>query len=239
MILMYRRILCLLLFVFFVAGCTYRGPIRRGIYTSSSLSNRLDASVLVVTDRNLPEEILISEPGNDTQLFVLQTKDGVAVAVTDALGTLFERADAGSVTLQERYDFIAQITLASTLTSTSCEDDILPQQTPGLCTFISISISPVGQEDEAITASAKRWKAFRTPGIASSVKWLDKHTRILFPILAPIYVQAQGNTLRNQFENSLKEALENITTDFAKHRETFKRLLLQKQNAQNGLNYVE
>ena len=126
-----RRILGLLLVGFLVAGCTYRGPIRRGIYTQPPQKDRLDASVLVVTDRHLPDELSVTDPGNDTQLFVLQTADGVAVAVTDALGTLFARADAGSITLQDSYDFIAQITLASTLTSTSCEEDILPQQTPG------------------------------------------------------------------------------------------------------------
>ena len=218
---MCKRIFCGLLVGFIITGCTYHGQIRRGLYVQPPLPDRINASVLVVTDRNVPREITVADPGNDSQLFVLQTADGVAVAATDALGTLFTRAEAGSIALQAQYDFIAQVTLASSITSTSCQNTPLPPQEPGLCTLVSVSISPVGREKVQVTAQDTRWKPFRTPGVASSVRWLDKHTRIFFPILAPWYVQTQGNNLRNQFEQNLTEALQHITEELSQRRTAF------------------
>ena len=232
---MYRRILLLLLIGVLLAGCTYRGQIRRGLYTQPAVDERLDASVLVLTDRNIPPQILITEPENsDTQAFVLQTADGTAVAVTDALSTLFARADAGSADLQNQYDFTAEVSLESGLTRNNCEGTLSKWavRQDGLCTLLTLSIYRAGENIPLATATASRWQPFRTPGFASSVRWLNEHTRIFFFILTPLYVQTQGNALRNQFENNLKEVLKDIMKQVEENRAVF---TTPAKNTQNNV----
>ncbi len=208
-----RRVFFLLLLVSMGTACTYHGQIRRGLYTRPAYRDRTDASILVVADRQIPAQILITDPDNaDTQAFVLDTVDGVAVAVTDALGTLFTRADAGSATLQEHYDFVADVTLESGLTRTNCTGELSQWavRQAGLCTLLTVTIRKAGETTPLATATSSHWREFRTPGLASSVRWLDTHTRIFFFILTPLYVQSQGHALRKQFEDNLTDTLDDI-----------------------------
>ena len=224
MILMYRHFLLCLFVAILATGCTYRGQIRRGIYTQAPSSKRVDASILVIADHHLPPQILITEPDNaDTQSFVLQTADGVAVAATDALATLFMRADAGSADLENKYDFVADVQLEAGLTRNNCEGTLSKWavRQDGLCTLLTLSVRRAGEETPLATLSASRWRPFRTPGLASSVRWLDRHTRIFFFVLTPLYVQTQGNALRNQFEDNLKETLEDVMEQLAQKRAAF------------------
>lgn len=221
--LMYRRILLFLLVGILLTGCTYHGQIRRGIYTQTPPPERVDASVLLIAD-HLPTQVLIADPEEaDTQAFVLQIADGTAIAATDALATLFTRADAGSADLQDKYDFIADVTLEAGLTRNNCEGTLSKWavRQDGLCTLLTLSIRREGDETPLATATSSRWRPFRTPGFASSVRWLDKHTRIFFFILTPLYVQTQGNALRSQFEDNLKETLEDIMGQLAQKRAAF------------------
>ncbi len=224
MIVMGRRILLLLLAGYLFTGCTYHGQIRRGIYPSSPKQDRVDASILVIADQHIPPQVLIADPENpDTQAFILQTADGTAVATTDALATLFTQADAGNANLQDLYDFVADVTLETGLTRNNCEGNLSKWavRQDGLCTLLTLSIRRPGEETPLATASSSRWRPFRTPGFASSVRWLDKHTRIFFFILTPLYVQTQGNALRHQFEDNLKETLEDIMEQLAQKRTVF------------------
>ena len=196
-----------------VSGCTYNGHVRRGIYPQHIPPERLDASVLLLPQRYIPPRIVIADPdAPDTQTFTLHSADGVMVAVTDALGSLFTRADAGDLSLQDGYDYRAEVLLETNLTNTPCDvsvpANVLHQE--GLCTKLNLSLFKQGQTQPFLTAIALRWRPFRTPGFASSVRWLNKHTRIFFPLLTPIYIQAQGNAVKTQFENNLKDTLEDI-----------------------------
>ncbi len=216
-----------LVLVLFVNGCTYHGQVRRGIYNKSASSSPINASVLVLADKGIPLEMLITDTENsDTQSFLLKTKDGVTAAVTDALGTLFKIADAGDRQIQNQYNFVADVRIESGLTRNSCEGELAKWavRKEGLCTILTISLRH--PDGTAVTqAKATQWQEFRTPGFASSVRWVNKHTWIFAPILTPIYMQSQGNTLRQQFEDNLTNALTDIISQLEEKRTLFDALM--------------
>ena len=87
---MLKRYLPALLLCFTLCGCTYNGTVRRGLYQTPKAGEKLNASVLVVADRNIPQEVYITDPDDsDMQAYRLHVGDGVAVAVTDAMATFF------------------------------------------------------------------------------------------------------------------------------------------------------
>jgi len=223
-----------------VTGCTYRGQVRRNIYQGALSTPKINASVLVLTDKNIPQELLITDTDNsDFQSFRLETKDGIAAAVTDAMSTLFTQADSGSATRQAEYDFIAEVTLESGLTRNNCAGELArwAVRQEGLCTLVTLALrQPNGTR--IAEAKASRWREFRTPGFASSVRWLNKHTLIFSPVLTPIYMQAAGRTLREHFEANLTESLEDITAELAQQRAAFSAKVQNKMPA-TAQNYVE
>ena len=234
------RLLVLLICLFTVNACTYRGQVRQGIYQGAALTPKVNASVLLITDNHLAPEIVITDTDNsDLQSFRLQTQDGITAAVTDALGTLFTQANSGSVALQANYNFVAQVTVEAGLTRNNCEGELARWvvRREGLCTLVTLALhQPDGKE--ITQAKASRWREFRTPGFASSVRWFNRHTFIFSPVLTPVYMQSQGNALRKQFEDNLTEALEDIMSQLAQKRGLFGTHAPNKTSA-TAQNYVE
>lgn len=206
------------------SACTYHGTIRPNLYPSSTNENPVEASIFVLADHHIPQEIYITDPDDsDTQAYLLHTSQGVVVSVTDALGTLFTQADAGADSFQEGYDFVADVTMETGLTRNNCEGNLAKYavRQEGLCTELTISIRRSGQTTPVAVAKASRWREFRKPGFASSVRWVNKHTYIFSPILTPLYVQSQGSSLRKQLESNLTEALQDILYQLRENRERF------------------
>ena len=229
-----------LLCVLLASGCSYRGQVRKNIYQRQAVAPKISASVLIPTDTNIPQELFFTDPDDsDFQSFRLETKDGVLFAVSDALGSLFSTVERGRLTEQENYDFVAQVTLESGLTRGTCAGELSKWavRQEGLCTLVTVTLY---RPDTTQVAGAKavRWRAFRTPGLASSVRWFNKHTFIFSPLLTPIYMQTQGSALRKQFEENLTEILEDITTQLAQQRALFEDSA-QNKMTKTAQNYVE
>ena len=107
----------------------------------------------------------------------------------------------------------------------------------GLCTLVTLALhQPDGKE--ITQAKASRWREFRPPGFASSVRWFNRHTFIFSPVLTPVYMQSQGNALRKQFEDNLTESLEDIMSQLAQKRGLFGTHAPNKTSA-TAQNYVE
>ena len=197
-----------------LSGCTYHTHIRRGIYTAPANENRIDASVLVVTDSHIPSQVTLAEPDTASlYAFTFDTADGVAVAATDALSTLIARADAGPHTLEPHYDLAADVKLEAGLTRSNCEEnfDHLAAHLTGLCIQVTLSLRKATSTEPLSVFSAKRWEAFHTPGVPAAVEWLNKHTlSLLSPVLVPVYTQLKGAALRRQFEQNLQSILHEI-----------------------------
>ena len=212
----------------FLCACTYHGQIRRGIYQPTSSDNRLDASVLVVSDQDIPTQITIAESETSSlYTFTLDVADGVAVAATDALSTLITYADAGPHTLEHQYELVAHVKLNAQLTRTNCEMDDWEAQSVrvnGLCTQLSLTLHRAGSTKPLGTFSAKRWGLFHKPGVPAAILWLNKHTfSLLSPVLVPGYTQLQGAALRKQFEQQLKEVLQDIVQQLQPQIVTWKK----------------
>ena len=207
-----------------LAACTYHGKVRRGIYSSLAMDNRINAFVLVIADRHIPAQILITDmDASDSQAFVLETDDGVAVAAADALATLFTYVDAGTYQIQNKYDYAADVTVEAGLTRNSCEGELAKWSVrkPGLCTIVTVSLRHPNSNTVLASAKAARWREFNTPGLASTLGWLKEHTFILSPIFTPFYLQAQGRKLRKQFEENLTESLQEIMLELNTKRDAF------------------
>lgn len=198
-----------------LAGCAYHGRVPRGIYRPVLQSSRADHSLLVISDKNIPSQILITDPTSSALYdFTLDVGDATAVAVTDMLSSFVARADAGGHQLENNYDFAADVKLEAGLTRSDCTGSLanLAARQNGLCTDLTVSIRRAGQAKALGSFSVRRWSVFDKRGAASTVRWLNKSTvYLLSPVLIPLYTQLQGAQLRRQFQTHLKEILDDIS----------------------------
>lgn len=214
-----------MIFCLLLVGCAYHGRVPRGIYHPTAQPNRADQSILVVSDKNIPQKILITDPTSSALYdFTLEVGDGTAVAVTDALSAFVARADAGAQRLENQYDLIADVKLEAGLTRADCAASMpnLAARQNGLCTMLTLTVRPSGSPHALGSFSARRWSAFEKPGAAATVRWLNKSTvYLLSPVLLPTYTQLQGAQLRRQFQTHLKEILDDISAQLQDHPNIF------------------
>ena len=204
--------------VLLLCSCTYHAKIRPDIYKESDRPSKISASVLLLADQHIPAEILITDTENsDTQSFLLQTREGVTAALTKALETLFQQVAVENH--QTSYDFVAAVKVEAGLTRNNCEGELAKWavRKDGLCTIVTLSLRRENNE-KPVTVKSSKWREFRTPGFASSVRWLNKHTFIFSPVLTPIYMQSQGGALRKQFEDNLTDTLTDIILQLEEKR---------------------
>ena len=101
--------------LFFACGCNYHGRLKRNLYHATPFDEKIEASVLVPADQFLQQTFSFKDPNiSRTQTFVLRTNDGAAVAVADALGTLFSRVEVDAYTRRSQYDYVAEVDYAVT-----------------------------------------------------------------------------------------------------------------------------
>jgi len=225
-----RSISCICLLAA-LSGCAYHGRVRRGLYVAPKTTHPADASILIISDKNIPDKLTITDPTSSALYdFTLDVGDGTVVAVTDALATLIARADAGPHTLENQYDFVADVKLADELTRSNCAGEMiyLAARQNGLCTQLSVTLRRAGEKTPLGTFSARRWSVFDKPGAASVTRWLNQHTLyLLSPVLLPAYTQLQGAQLRRQFENHLTEIVDEIREEITARPELFHPVKLQ------------
>ena len=65
-----------------VQGCTYHGKIHRGIYKHRDFEEKINARVMVVSDKYYPEYV----SSDFKRKYTFRLSDGLPVAVADALG---------------------------------------------------------------------------------------------------------------------------------------------------------
>ena len=81
--------------VLLLGGCTYHGKFSRGLYRQPDVSPKINASVMVVQDKYVPDFFRVeSDEFIAFRRFVIRTDDGLSAAAADALSTLFERVEA-------------------------------------------------------------------------------------------------------------------------------------------------
>ena len=219
-----RLLVCALLATTLTA-CAYHGRIRRGLYIPGGTTQKADKSLLVISDKGIPDKIAITDPSNTSFYdFTLDVADGTAVAVTDMLAQFVTRADAGTSALENRYDFAVDVKLSGELTRSNCASELknLAARQNGLCTQLMLTIRRSGKPDVLTALSARRWSPFDKPSTATVLRWINEHTLyLLSPIFLPAYTQLQGAQLRRQFETHLQEMLDEMSQTLRAQPEVF------------------
>lgn len=214
-----------------LCGCNYHGRIRRNIYKVPSFQDKIDLSVLVVTDRYLPEQKTLSRfdpysPGK----YIFRTDDGVAVAAADALGTLFTRVDAGPNRFASRYDYVAEIDYSVERDDIHSryitrEDDHFYWRErvydPGLKTSVRLTLRAPHSRQAALMLYASRRHDVTYGVLSQSLYWLNRVTlSLLYPVLTPPYMQTTGTALRKGLEKDLAACLREIMDKLEENRFT-------------------
>ena len=221
----FKPVLLVLATGLLLAGCAYHGRVPRGIYHPLSQPQRADVSLLVISDKNIPPEIVITDPTSAALYdFTLTIGDGTAVAVTDALSALVTRADAGPQRLEKTYDFVVDVQVEAGLTRADCTGSMtqLAARQDGLCTQVMFSLRRGGEQTVLGSFSGKRWGVFAKRGAASTVRWVNKSSLyILSAVLIPLYTQLQGEQLRQQYQTHIKEILDDIVAQLESQPQLF------------------
>ena len=96
--------------VLLLGGCTYHGKFSRGLYRQPDVSPKINASVMVVQDKYVPDFFRVeSDEFIALRRFVIRTDDGLSAAAADALATLFERVETNVYSQRKGYDYTAEV----------------------------------------------------------------------------------------------------------------------------------
>ena len=96
--------------VLLLGGCTYHGKFSRGLYRQPDVSPKINASVMVVQDKYVPDFFRVeSDEFIALRRFVIRTDDGLSTAAADALATLFERVETNVYSQRNGYDYTAEV----------------------------------------------------------------------------------------------------------------------------------
>nr|QGT50582.1 hypothetical protein Elusimicrob1349_0520 [uncultured Elusimicrobia bacterium] len=210
-------------------GCNYHGRIRRNIYKKPSFQEKVDLSVLVVTDRFIQQSLTIN--GLDNYIpsqYIFRTDDGAAIAAADALGTLFTHVDAGGKRLSAQYDYVAEIDY-------SVEPDdihyrfVLVENNhlawrekryyPGIKSTVRLTLRQPGSRQAAIILEASRRHDVSLNTLGKSLYWFNRVTlTLLYPILSPAFVQSSGSNIRKNLEKDLRDCLSEIMDKLEENR---------------------
>lgn len=217
---MYKSILGVLMGCCLLTACgtnTHYSRVRRGIYHPQVFDDRVDAAVLVVYDRFLPETLEFTDDNlSEANRLVVETADGFAVAAADALSTLFTRVDAGEYRLAAHYDWVAEVHVdvsekAPTVFSVYNQLDT----NVALTLKVKVLLRRPGSRAPGITASATRSHPLRYRRWHSS--WLSPEKWVPFPFR----LRASGNERRRLLEQDMVACLKEIMYEFYDKRARF------------------
>lgn len=205
-------------------GCTYHGKIRHGIYKHNDFSDKINARVMVVSDRYYPATIALDSSAK----FTFDLRDGLAVTVADALATLFTDVSVDEYKNRKNYDYIVEVDYkgevkaggliikfnnvlkphytAAPLISTQLSLTVRNPHTGyavARYTDITHDVMPTDLNDLGLFLSG--WAAVLTVGI-----------------LTPLYYQVWGDKIRNELEDGVKRILaRHIMPDMEEDRINF------------------
>lgn len=220
---------CLLAASLLSCGCTYHGRIRRNIYKKPSFQEKVDLSVLVVSDRFIQQTLTIN--GLDEYIpaqYVFRTDDGAAVAAADALSTLFTRVDAGGKRLASRYDYMAEVDYSVEPDDIHYRFALVGNENlvwrekryyPGVKTTVKLTLRRPGSRQAAIALEASRRHDITLNALGKSLYWFNRVTlTLLYPVLSPAFTQTTGAGLRKGLEKDLRECLSEIMDKLEENR---------------------
>ena len=203
------RFICLFLCATLFSGCTYHGKIHHGIYKHRDFKEKIDARVMVVSDKFYPKSV----SADLWDIYTYKLNDGLPTAVADALRTLFTEVEVNAYEHRNEYDFIAEIDYEVHLTTGTSKftftDVMLPYHSdaPILVTAIKLTMRNP-QTGYAVTRyEHNSYQPIQTyhndPGLFLS----HLLTICSLGILYPVDIQVFGAKLRQNMEYGLTRIL--------------------------------
>lgn len=246
-----RRICPLILsaVVLFSAGCNYHGRLKRGIYKTPSFDDKIDASVLVVSDKFI-QHLFTFKDYNLTPVnaYVIRVDDGAAVAAADAMATLFSRVHVDEYRFRHQYDYIAEMDYDVSeegeerfaLVSNDRFIWMRKYWVPQFRTRVTLTIRNPKTRVAVIKLSAQRLSYLEFNNAAIGIHWFNQLTgSLLFPIIGPVYTATAGGSIRKTLEQDLRSCLREIMRDMEENRMIFGRGPGQESFPRNDHKYRE
>lgn len=215
-----------------VQGCSYHGKIRRGIYKRPDYQEKINARVMVVSDKYFP--VTVSADLNGT--FTFRLSDGLPVAVADALGTLFTEVDVNEYKYRKNYDYIVEIDYEATLTEGPVKIDVknlltsMYTYSPVLAARLQLTIRNPQTGYAAAKYTYVSYTLLPTRDKDTALWLANFFKNITLGILSPLEYQIVGSKIRKMLENSITFSLareimprmEEDRVNFTKDHETEK-----------------
>ena len=219
-------VLCLL-----AAGCNYHGRMKRGIYQAPAFDHKIQARVMVVGDKYIQPSFTFKDRNlTPVNSYIIRVDDGAAVAAADALGTLFSTVDVNYYKYRQDYDYIAELDYRvdeedETFYRPHAENGFWwfkKYRVPRFHTYVTLTLRNPHSLQPIIQLSQDRLSYLTFNNTAVGIYWLNKMTlSLLFPVIAPAYTSAAGNSIRKTLEEDLRACLQNIMTDLEENRILF------------------
>ncbi len=195
--------------VLLLQGCTYQGKLRRGIYHPKPEKEKINAKVLVVNDRYFPAKVNLDVDGQ----YTYQLREGLPIAVADALGSLFTQVDVDEYKNKDKYDYIAEIEYKAQISLGAVKIEyknvLLPEYSfdPTLFTHLTITLRnpktgyAVGRFSEEVPTVLPTYR--NDVGVWSA----GMLTLLSLGLLSPIQVQVIGSKIRKRLEKGIELSL--------------------------------
>ncbi len=191
--------------LFVVSGCTYHGKIHRSIYHHKDFEEKINARVMVVSDKFYKEPLLLDIYGR----YTYRLYDGLPVAVADALSTLFTEVDVNEYRYRKDYDYIAEIEYTAHISGGESkfqhEQLLLTYTTklPFLITNLTITIRNP-KTGYAVARYQDQQQTF-LPTIYNDIGMFMSRVAAVgsFGILYPIEIQVLGAKVRKGMERGI------------------------------------
>lgn len=205
------RLFCLLFAAAFcLQGCTtYHAKIHKNIYRHKDFKEKIDARVMVVSDKFYPKYIATDPWGQ----YVYQMQDGLPTAVADALRTLFTDVELNTYDHRTEYDFITEIDyeahISTGVSGFTFSDVMLPYYTgaPILVTMLKLTMRNPKTGYAVARYDHNSYLIVHTyhndPGL-----FLTRLATILsIGVLYPLDVQVFGSKIRKAMEYGIHRVL--------------------------------
>jgi len=220
-----RLFSCLLCTALFYA-CAYHHKLPRDIFAAPSVEDRVNASVLVLSDKVAQKQFVLKDyhSQNSVHSYKIDLADGSLTAAADALATLFNIVEVNPSKYANKYDYRAQLTYTVGGNKTDSTESVqwFGGQPPILETQVMIELYDTHTEQKVFSMFASRQNRVEmTDASAATQRLENKGTALLLPITGPVYTQQFGDDLRYTLARDLAECLAEIAQTLQQNRRLF------------------
>lgn len=207
-------------------ACSYHHKLPRGIFAAPTVEERVNASVLVLSDKIAQKQFVLKDyhSQNSVHSYKIDLADGSLTAAAEALATLFDTVEVNSSKHIGKYDYFVQLTyqVGSNKTDSTQSVQWFSGQPPILETRVMIELYNAHTQQRIFSMFASRQNRVEmTDASAATQRLENKGTALFLPITGPVYTQQFGDDLRYTLSRDLSECLSEIAQTLEQNRGLF------------------